>query len=192
MQRLACQVDGPSARSAADFRQKISRAPEGEGRLPHGLLQPAQKARLGANEDSKKKELLKTPARKLKSWPVCRCRTRPSASFSHDWQRCRRALRRSRTTRRLGDLPPLQLPPAGGEPGRKRRGRPRQIDQQLDGLLKTGRRRCSTTWTIPPPRKASSCCRRQNGSGQRLPQGKKLPEKISNDLVQGCSRRCRV
>ena len=34
----------PTARNAADFRQKINRAlPKGEGRLSHGVLQPAQK-----------------------------------------------------------------------------------------------------------------------------------------------------
>ena len=52
----------PAARNAADFRQKINRAlAEGKGRLPDGLLQPAQEGSAGSQRGRQKEGTAQGP-----------------------------------------------------------------------------------------------------------------------------------
>ena len=149
-----------------------------------------KKARLGVNEDGKKKELLKDP--RLESLKKLAGRVaaaaldpdRPSdpAGESPDVLHAGQG-----RPGRLGHLPALQLP------ARRRRtwGRAAwpsstRSTSSLTACWRTGPRRCSTTWTIPPPGRASSCCpSEQKEAVNAFLKAKKLPEKISNDLVQG-------
>ena len=118
----------PSARSAADFRQKINRALQkvkDDYRTAYFNLH--KKARLGVNEDGKKKELLKDPRleslKKLagvsllphSSLTELQIPAGEGADVLHAGQG---------RPGRLADLPALQLPAPGGEPGRQRCGRP--------------------------------------------------------------------
>ena len=71
----------PAARSAADFRQKINRALQKvKDDYKTAYFNLHKKARLGINEDGKKKELLKDPRldslKKLAQGFRC-CRTPP-------------------------------------------------------------------------------------------------------------------
>ena len=118
----------PTARSAADFRQKINRALQkvkDDYRTAYFNLH--KKARLGVNEDGKKKELLKD-ARLESLKKLAGVSLLPHSSLTELQTR----LAKLQTVlhagqgrpERLADLSALQLPPAGGEPGRQRCGCP--------------------------------------------------------------------
>ena len=119
----------PTARSAADFRQKINRALQkvkDDYRTAYFNLH--KKARLGVNEDGKKKELLKDPRleclKKLAGRVAAAALQpdRPSDPVGESPDVLHAGQGRPGC---LAHLSALQLPPPGGEPGSQRRGRPR-------------------------------------------------------------------
>ena len=120
----------PTARSAADFRQKINRALQkvkDDYRTAYFNLH--KKARLGVNEDGKKKELLKD-ARLESLKKLAKGVSLLSHSTLTELQTRLAKVQTCFTLVKddldcLAHLPALQLPPAGGEPGCQRCGGPR-------------------------------------------------------------------
>ena len=189
----------PTARSAADFRQKINRALQkvkDDYRTAYFNLH--KKARLGVNEDGKKKELLKDARleslKKLAGVSLLPHSTPERASDT------------------AGEGPDV-LHAGQGRPGlprpsvrtatsaRRRRTWVQAVwpsstrsTSSLTASWRTGPRRCSTTWMIPRPRKASSCLPdEQTGGGQRLPQERRSCQRKSATIsCRGCSRHCRA
>ena len=118
----------PTARSAADFRQKINRAlQKAKDDYRTAYFNLHKKARLGANEDGKKKELLKDA--RLESLKKLAGVSLLSHSTLTELQTRLAKVQTCFTLvkddlERVGHLPALQFPPAGGEPGGQRCRRP--------------------------------------------------------------------
>ncbi len=188
----------PSARSAADFRQKINRALQkvkDDYRTAYFNLH--KKARLGVNEDGKKKELLKDSRleslKKLAGVSLLSA-LHPERASDHGWRRCRRASRWSRTTwTPLPICPHCNFRPQEENLGASGVAVLDQIDQQLDGLLEN--------WTQDAARqpgrshrqeKHQAPARRTEGSGRCLPQRQRSCRRRSATIsCRGCSRRYR-
>ena len=149
-----------------------------------------KKARLGINEDDKKKELLKDP--RLESLKKLARRVAVAARNP------------DRSTDPLGETSAV-LHTGQGRPERRRRFVPtaisglrkrtwgpavtavlQQIDQQIDGMLENWRKTLLENLDDPTAKKSIKLL----PDGQKRPsmlflKAKTLPEKISNDLVQG-------
>jgi len=180
----------PSLRSAADFRQKINRAlskVKDDYRTAYFNLH--KKARLGVNEDGTKKELLKDP--RLESLKKLAGVSLLPHSTLTDLQ-TRLAKLQPCFTLVKDDLnsSPIcihcNFRPQEESLGASGAAVLQLIDQQLDGLLENWRKTLLDNLDDPTAKK----------SIKLLPEGEKeavnsflkskaLPEKISNDLVQG-------
>jgi energy-coupling factor transporter ATP-binding protein EcfA2 len=180
----------PSARSATDFRQKINRALQkvkDDYRTAYFNLH--KKARLGINEDGKKKELLKDPRleslKKLTGVSLL-----PHSSLT-DLQ-ARLAKLQPCFTLVKDDLESSPICPhcnfrpqeenleTGGMEALQ------QIDKQLDALLENWSKTLLENLDDPTARKSIKLLpEEQKEATSTFLKTKKLPEKISNDLVQG-------
>ncbi|MBX9583980.1 MAG: hypothetical protein K2X87_27080, partial [Gemmataceae bacterium] len=180
----------PATRSAADFRQKIGRALQKvKDDYKTAYFNLHKKARLGANEDSKKKELLKDQRldslKKLTGVSLL-----PHSSLGELQSRLTKV--QTCFTLVKDDLDASAIcPHCNFRPQEENMGASGvavldQIDKQLDGLLEN--------WTktllenLDDPTATTSIAllpAPQKGAVNTFLKAKKLPEKISNDLVQG-------
>lgn len=180
----------PSARSAADFRQKISRALQkvkDDYRTVYLTLH--KKARLGANEDGKKKELLKDARlERLKKLAGVSLLSHSTLSELQTRlakvQTCFTLVKDNLDASAI--CPHCSFRPQEENMGATGASVLEQIDQQLDQLL--------TNWTTtlidnlddPIARKSVKLLPdAQKEAVEAFLTAKKLPEKIGNDLVQG-------
>ncbi|MCY3016303.1 MAG: DUF6079 family protein [Planctomycetota bacterium] len=180
----------PAARSAADFRQKISRAlRKMKDDYKSAYFNLHKKARLGANEDTKKKELLKDF--RLESLKKLAGVSLLSHSTLSELQ-SRLAKVQTCFTLVKDDLdasaicPHCNFRPQEENLGASGAAVLDQIDKQLDELL--------ANWTttlidnLDDPIACKSIKLLPDGQKvaiQAFLKAKKLPEKIDNDLVQG-------
>ena len=180
----------PSARNSADFRQKINRAlskMKDDYRTVYFNLH--KKARLGINEDDKKKELLKDPRleslKKLTGVALL-----PHVTLT-DLQTRLAKLQPCFTLVKddLNSSPicvQCNFRPQEENLGASGTAVLQQIDQQIDGLLENWRKMLLENLDDPTAKKSIKLL----PIGQReavnlFLKEKTLPEKISNDLVQG-------
>jgi energy-coupling factor transporter ATP-binding protein EcfA2 len=180
----------PNTRSAADFRQKISRALQkvkDDYRTAYFNLH--KKARLGANEDGKKKELLKDS--RLESLKKLAGVSLLSHSTLSELQ-SRLAKVQTCFTLVKDDLDSSAIcPHCNFRPQEENLGVSGvavldQIDQQLDDLLENWTKTLLDNLDDPTARKSIQLLpEAQKGAVDAFLKDKKLSEKISNDLVQG-------
>lgn len=180
----------PAARSAADFRQKIGRALQkvkDDYRTAYFNLH--KKARLGANEDIKKKELLKDA--RLDSLKKLAGVSLLSHSTLSEIQ-SRLAKVQTCFTLVKDDLDASAIcPHCNFRPQEESLGASGvavldQIDHQLDGLLENWTTTLLDNLDDPTARKSIKLLpEAQKEAVDAFLKAKKLPEKISSDLVQG-------
>ena len=180
----------PSVRNAADFRQKINRALQkvkDDYRTAYFNLH--KKARLGANEDGKKKELLKDA--RLDSLKKLAGVSLLSHSTLTDLQ-SRLAKVLTCFTLVKDDLDSSAIcPHCNFRPQEENLGSSGvavldQIDQQLDALMENWTKTLLDNLDDPTARKSINLLpEAQKRAVDAFLNSKKLPEKISNDLVQG-------
>lgn len=179
-----------AARSAADFLQKISRAllkVKDDYRTAYFNLH--KKARLGANEDGKKKELLKDARldrlKKLAGVSLLAHSTLSELqSRLINVQTCftlvKDDLEASAICLHCNFRPQEENPGVSGVSVLN------QIDQQLDGLLENWTKTLLDNLDDPTARRSIKLLRKpQKDAVDTFLKAKKLPENISNDLVQG-------
>lgn len=180
----------PAARSAADFRQKIGRALQkvkDDYRVAYSDLH--KKARLGVNDDNKKKELNKdTRLENLKK--LTGVSLLPHSALSE-------------LVSRLGKVQPCftlvnsdldasaTCPHCNFRPQEEDRGASGaaildQISDQFDGLLETWKKTLLDNLDDPTARNSIKLLPElQKQAVEAFLKSKKFPEKVSNDLVQG-------
>ena len=181
----------PQARSAADFRQKINRAlQKAKDDYRTAYLNLHKKARLGVNDDSKKKDLLKD-ARLATLDKLAKGVSLLQRSALTDLQ-ARLAKVQTCFTLVKDDLASSAIcPHCSYRPQEENLGASGAavldlIDQQLDGLLEAWTKVLLQDLDDPTAKKSVKLL--PDGQKQAVNaflKGKKLPEKISNDLVQG-------
>lgn len=180
----------PSARSAAGFRQQINRAlskVKDDYRTAYFTLH--KKARLGINEDGKKKELLKDPRldslKKLLGVSLL-----PHTSLTDLQTRLAKLQPCFTLVKDDLDASPT-CPHCNFRPQEENLGGTgalvlEQIDQQLDTLLENWTRTLLENLDDPTAKKSLTLLPGdQKTAVYGFLKAKKLPEKISNDLVQG-------
>lgn len=179
-----------TARSAADFRQKIGRALQKvKDDYKTAYFNLHKKARLGVNEDGKKKELLKDP--RLESLnKLAGVSLLPHSALSELQSRLANA--QPCFTLVKDDLdssatcPHCNFRPQEENPGASGAAVLDQIDQQLDGLLDNWTKTLLDNLDDPTARKSINLLpKAQKDSVDAFLKNKILPEKINNDLVQG-------
>ena len=180
----------PSARSAADFRQKINRAlTKAKDDYRTAYFNLHKKARLGVNEDSKKKELLKdSRLESLKK--LTNISLLPHASLT-DLQ-TRLANLKPCFTLVKDDLNAIPTcPHCSFRPQEEALGVSaatvlQQIDEQLDTLLENWRKTLLENLDDPTAKKSIKLLpNEQKEAVNAFLKAKVFPEKISNDFVQG-------
>lgn len=179
-----------AARNAADFRQKIGKALQkvkDDYRTAYFNLH--KNARLGANEDGKKKELLKDA--RLESLKKLAGVSLLSHSTLSDLQ-SRLINLQTCFTLVKDDLevsaicPHCNFNPKEEDLGVSSVVVLDQIDQQLDGILENWTKALLDNLDDPTARKSIRLLpKAQKDTVDALLKAKKLPENISNDLVQG-------
>jgi hypothetical protein len=180
----------PGARSAADFRQKINRALQkvrDDYKTTYFNLH--KKARLGVNEDAKKKEFLKDPRiERLKK--LAGVSLLGHASLT-DLQN-RLAKLQPCYTLDKDDLdaspvcPHCNFRPQEENLGGTATAVLQQIDGQLDALLENWTRTLLENLADPTVQQSINLLPQdQKTAVNAFLKAKKLPDKISNDLVQG-------
>ena len=180
----------PVARSAADFRQKIGRALQRvKDDYRSAYFNLHKKARLGANEDGKKKELMKDP--RLESLKKLAGVSLLSHSTLSELQ-IRLAKVQTCFTLVKDDLdasaicPHCNFRPQEENLGASGAAVLDQIDQQLDDLRENWTKTLLDNLDDPTARKSIKLLpEAQKEAVNAFLKGKKLPEKINNDLVQG-------
>jgi energy-coupling factor transporter ATP-binding protein EcfA2 len=180
----------PSARSAADFRQKISRALQKiKDDYCTAYFNLHKKARLGANEDGKKKELMKDA--RLDSLKKLTGVSLLSHSTLSDLQ-TRLAKVQTCFTLVKDDLdssatcPHCNFRPQEENLGASGAAILDQIDKQLDGLLENWTKTLLENLDDPIARKSIKLLPDdQKAAVDAFLKSKKLPDKIGNELVQG-------
>lgn len=180
----------PAARSAPDFRQKISRALQKvKDDYRTAYLNLHKKARLGANEDGKKKELLKDP--RLDNLKKLTGVSLLSHSTLSELQ-ARLAKVQTCFTLVKDDLdasatcPHCNFRPQEESLGTTGVAVLDQIDQQLDGLLASWTTTLIDNLDDPIAKKSIKLLPdAQKKEVEAFLKAKKLPEKVGNDLVQG-------
>lgn len=180
----------PAARSAADFRQKISRALQkvkDDYRTAYFNLH--KKARLGANEDGKKKELLKDhrleSLKKLTGVSLL-----PHSTLTELQSRLAKV--QTCFTLVKDDLDSTAIcPHCNFRPQEESMGASGvavldQIDQQLDSLLENWTKTLLDNLDDPTAKKSIKLLpAEQKEAVNAFVKSKSLPDKIGNDLVQG-------
>jgi hypothetical protein len=180
----------PTVRSAADFRQKIQRALQkvkDDYRTAYFNLH--KKARLGANEDGKKKELLKDA--RLESLKRLTNVSLLSHSTLSELQ-SRLAKVQTCFTLVKDDLdssaicPHCNFRPLEESLGASGAAVLDQIDQQLESLLENWTKTLLDNLDDPTAKKSIKLLPdEQREAVNAFLKRKRLPDKISNDLVQG-------
>ena len=181
----------PTARSAADFRQKINRALQkmrDDYKTTYFNLH--KKARLGVNEDSKKKELLKDPRLECLKKLAQGISLLPHSSLTDlqtrlaKLQPCYTLVKDNLDASAI--CPECNFRPQEEALGATGMAVLQQIDQQLDALLENWTRTLVENLDDPTARKSIDLLpSEQKTAVKGFLKAKKLPEKISNDLVQG-------
>ena len=181
----------PSARSAADFRQKINRAlTKVEGRLsrrPTSTFTRRPASEL--NEDGKKKELLKDP--RLESLKkLAGVSLLPHSTLSELQSRLAKVQTCFTLVKDDLDSSPI-CPHCNFRPQEENLATSGvavldQIDQQLDGLLENWTKTLFDNLDDPTAKKSIKLLPdEQKEAVNAFVKSKKLPDKIGNDLVQG-------
>jgi hypothetical protein len=181
----------PSARSAADFRQKVNRALQKmKDEYKTAYFNLHKKARLGVNEDAKKKELLKDPRLEYLKKLAQGVSLLPHSTLT-DLQ-TRLAKLQPCYTLVKDDLDASAIcPHCNFRPQEESLGGTglailQQIDQQLDALVENWTRTLLDNLDDPTARKSIDLLpTEQKAAVKGFLRAKKLPGKIGNDLVQG-------
>ena len=181
----------PTARNTADFRQKINRAlSKVKDDYKTAYFNLHKKARLGVNEDGKKKELLKDTRLECLKKLAQGVSLLPHSSLT-DLQ-TRLAKLQPCYTLVKDDLdasaicPHCNFRPQEESLGASGMAVLQQIDQQFDGLLDTWTKKLLEELGDPTAKKSINLLpSEQRTAVTGFVKAKKLPEKISNDLVQG-------
>jgi len=181
----------PSVRSAADFRRKINRALQKmKDDYKTAYFNLHKKARLGVNEDGRKKELLKDARLECLKKLAQGVSLLPHSSLT-DLQ-TRLAKLQPCYTLVKDDLDASAIcPHCNFRPQEETLGGTglavlKQIDQQLDALVENWTRTLLDNLDDPTARKSIDLLPgEQKAAVKGFLKAKKLPDKISNDLVQG-------
>jgi energy-coupling factor transporter ATP-binding protein EcfA2 len=181
----------PTARSAVDFRQKISRALQNmKEEYKTAYFNLHKKARLGVNEDAKKKDLLKEPRLECLKKLAQGVSLLPHSTLT-DLQ-TRLAKLQPCYTLVKDDLDASAIcPHCNFRPQEETLGGTgfavlQQTDQQLDALVENWTRTLLDNLDDPTARKSIDLLPgEQKAAVKGFLKAKALPEKISNDLVQG-------
>ncbi len=180
----------PSARNAADFRQKINRALQkvkDDYRTAYFNLH--KKARLGANEDGKKKELLKD-ARLESLKKLTGVSLLPHAALTELQSKLVKVQTCFTLVKDDLDASPI-CPHCNFRPQEENLGASgvailEQIDTQLDSLLENWTSTLLENLDDPTAKKSIEyLADEQREAVTSFVKAKSLPEKISNELVQG-------
>jgi Family of unknown function (DUF6079) len=180
----------PSVRNAADFRQKINRALQkvkDDYRTAYFNLH--KKARLGANEDGRKKELLKD-ARLESLKKLAGVSLLSHSSLSELQSKLAKVQTCFTLVKDDLDSSPI-CPHCNFRPQEESLGASGvavldQIDRQLDALMENWTKTLLDNLDDPTARKSTNLLPdAQKQAINAFLKSKKLPEKISNDLVQG-------
>jgi hypothetical protein len=180
----------PTVRSAADFRQKIHSAlHKVKNDYCTAYFNLHRKARLGANEDGKKKELLKD-ARLESLKKLAGVSLLSHSSLSELQSRLAKVQTCFTLVKDDLDSSPI-CPHCNFRPQEENLGASGvvvldQIDHQLDGLLENWTKTLLDNLDDPTARKSIKLLSEaQKQAVDAFFVAKKLPEKISNDFVQG-------
>jgi len=180
-----------AARSAADFRQKINRAlqkTKDDYRTAYFNLH--KKARLGVNEDSKKKELLKDSRLACLDKLAKGVSLLPHSTLTDLQTRLAKIQTCFTLVKDELDASPI-CPHCNFRPQEENLGASGvvvldQIDQQLDGLLENWTNTLVENLDDPTAKKSIKLLPdEQKAPVNAFLKSKKLPDKISNELVQG-------
>jgi hypothetical protein len=180
----------PSARNAPDFRQRINRALQKmKDEYKTAYFNLHKKSRLGVNEDGKKKELLKD-ARLDSLKKLTNVSLLPHSSLTDVQTRLAKLTPCFTLVRDDLDSSPIcphcNFRPQEESPGNSGAAVLKEIDQQLDGLLENWTKSLLENLDDPTAKKSVKLLPdAQKEAVGRFVKAKKLPEKISNDLVQG-------
>jgi hypothetical protein len=181
----------PKARSAADFRQKINRALQkvkDDYRTAYFNLH--KKARLGVNEDSKKKELLKDSRLACLDKLAKGVSLLPHSTLTDLQTRLAKLQPCFTLVKDDLDSSPI-CPHCNFRPQEENLGTSgiaalQQIDQQLDALLENWTKTLLENLDDPTAKKSVKLLpEEQREAIGAFFKTKRFPEKISNDLVQG-------
>jgi energy-coupling factor transporter ATP-binding protein EcfA2 len=180
----------PVARNAADFRQKINRAltkAKDDYRTAYFSLH--KKARLGVNEDGKKKELMKDP-RLERLNKLVGISLLPHTSLSELQMRLSRIQPCFTLVKDDLNASPIcshcNFRPQEENVGISGTAALQQVDQQLDELLENWTKALLENLGDPVSKQSIDLLpAEQKKAVNAFLKAKVLPEKISNDLVQG-------
>jgi energy-coupling factor transporter ATP-binding protein EcfA2 len=180
----------PAARSAADFRQKINRAlSKAKDDYRTAYFNLHKKARFGVNEDGKKKELMKDP-RLERLNKLVGISLLPHTSLSelqmrlHKIQPCFTLVKDDLNASPI--CTHCNFRPQEENIGISGTTALQQIDQQLDDLLENWTKTLLDNLADPMVKKSIDLLNaEQKKAVSAFLKAKALPEKISNDLVQG-------
>jgi energy-coupling factor transporter ATP-binding protein EcfA2 len=184
------KLTDPAARGAADFRQKVNRAlSKAKDEYQTAYFNLHKKARLGVNEDGKKKELLKDlrlenlkkltnvsllPHSGLTELQSRLAKLQPCFTLVKD------DLKASPICAHCNFRPQEETVGASATTVLQ------QIDEQLDGLLENWCKTLLENLDDPTAKKSIKLLpESQREAVNSFLKSKKLPEKVSNDLVQG-------
>jgi len=181
----------PTARSAADFRQKINRAlQKAKDDYRTAYFNLHKKARLGVNEDSRKKELLKDSRLNCLDKLAKGVSLLPHSTLIDLQSRLAKVQTCFTLVKDELDGSPT-CPHCNFRPQEENLGVSGvaaldQVNQQLDALLENWTKSLLETLDDPTARKSIKLLPdAQKAAVGDFLKAKKLPDKISNDLVQG-------
>ncbi len=181
----------PTARSAADFRQKINRAlQKAKDDYRTAYFNLHKKARLSVNEDSKKKELLKDARLACLDKLAKGVSLLPHSTLSDLQTRLAKVQTCFTLVKDELEASPI-CPHCSFRPQEENLGASGvaildQIDQQIDGLLENWTKMLLDNLDDPTAQKSIKLLpSEQKEAVNACLKVKKLPEQISNDLVRG-------
>ena len=181
----------PAARSAADFRQKINRAlQKAKDDYRTAYFNLHKKARLGVNEDTKKKDLLKDSRLACLDKLAKGVSLLPHSTLSDLQTRLANVKTCFTLVKDEMDASPI-CPHCSFRPQEENLGGSGvtvldQIDTQLDGLLDNWTKTLLENLDDPTAKNSTKLLPdEQQKAISAFLKEKSLPEKISNDLVQG-------
>ena len=181
----------PTARSAADFRQKINRALQKvKDDYRSAYFNLHKKARLNVNEDSKKKELLKDFRLACLDKLAKGVSLLPHSTLTDLQTRLAKVQTCFTLVKDELDASPI-CPHCNFRPQEENLGASGvavldQIDKQVDGLLDNWTKTLLDNLEDPTAKKSIKLLlEARKEAVETFLKGRKLPEKMSNDLVQG-------